>query len=214
MRLASSKAPTQLLVNDWETVLNVLLDDAAVTLLLDGEDPQGVRALFVRETPQLLPALAVLCQGYLVVDAEYRGPKRGRHQQIDEALKEMGWSGTTAEGCRRLLPGDLRKEFETVRTTGWWNDPFGLVTKDGDLVDERCREFRDAVVREWNAKWLGLMPKELRDLTGAVCSLKPRSDELDSEERLEPDERDQILATPELVAEAYRAIARRLMKEL
>lgn len=55
---------------EWELILETLAIPANREKLASGGDPEGIRRFFADEILDLLPALAILCQGYLAVHAK------------------------------------------------------------------------------------------------------------------------------------------------
>lgn len=163
-----------------------------------------------RVNMEVLPALAVLCEGYFVVHSEHGGPERehaSMKTDIGPALRAMGWNEGVAKVCRQLTLRDLGEAIKAVRTSKWWAAVFGLTTKEGTLSPDRCRKFCDAVIKEWDTAPSHAMPEDVGSLVAAVCSLVPGSKK---PKAVTAKERETILGKPRLVAGAYCAIAERL----
>jgi hypothetical protein len=80
------------------------------------------------ESRDYMAGLAILCQGYFIVHAEYRGvDKDWKDEEIASILEQIGWTslmdsnGSSASSVRT----NLGSELDRVRTAKWWLDVFG-----------------------------------------------------------------------------------------
>jgi hypothetical protein len=107
---------------------------------------------------ELLPALAILCQGFLAVTAGLAGDKVG--DEVKQALDVMGWD---AKRHTELVSGEEKRR--AVEDPGWWLDTLEL--RDGmELNMERWLKFTENLQDEWG-------PSDgLENLDGFKASLK------------------------------------------
>lgn len=89
---------------------------------------------------ELLPALAILCQGHLAVHASHR---IGRDSQtVELALKNAGWLNGEYS---RALEDDSK--LDAVRGVSWWLGTFGL--DHGDCLNQRWANLHSRIRAEW-----------------------------------------------------------------
>lgn len=122
--------------------------------------------LFADRAPsQRLMALAILCQGFLTVQArkEFDG-KWGPHE-IRKALEQMGWPDFMGklEGIKdpalELLTSTLIKQRPEVCKPSWWSS----------ILGESKSEFEMHVAYEWGVNHIGDCP-ELKLLVDTIYS--------------------------------------------
>jgi hypothetical protein len=89
---------------------------------------------------ELLPALAILCQGHLAVHAAH-GIGRGS-REVETALKSIGWH----DGEYGRLLEDATK-LDAVRNVSWWLSTFGL--EHGESFDLQWANLYAKVRGEW-----------------------------------------------------------------
>ena len=148
-----------------------------------GEKP----SCFFPPRPKFLPALSILCQGYLATNSKSPDPL------VQKALNEMGWSTFKNPSIQTDLSG---KKSETKKRS-WWLDPFDIdCRKSNKEIHRQIDKIHDQIVKEWN------VPKH-----GEVCScIKELTDALKKTILIEDE-------APPIVANAYLAISHRLAKE-
>jgi len=163
----------------------VTVEDATEILQYGcGVRPQPPSCCSRKPIQSCLPALAILCQGYLAVYAKEVGcPTSG---DVRLALQEMGW--------------DLKEHLELVRAkldavtpVQWWLDTFNLAVEERPDEEPRVapadwEAFKTATAIEWGAEPL---PSSLETLFDRLRACQP-------------------VDSPTVVAQAYRAIAEHL----
>ena len=101
--------------------------------LTEGNQP-AEKPTVLRQESAYLPALALLCQGYLATYAKaHMTEKDGNDSVMTAALDEMGWTGvhTQLTECP-----NWKQQRETVRSAGWWLDVFGAKAAVSQLVQQ------------------------------------------------------------------------------
>jgi hypothetical protein len=150
---------------------------------------------------ELLPALAILCQGYLAVHAEYNASNQGwGPPEIATALGLMG--GNNLAHLTKSLSSDYRRDkAQTLSAPGWWLEVFGLwdaaktsATQDAELWDQFERKLKD----EWQEDKYGAIDDSLLNpddpCNSMISSLRTN----------------QTLSSPGLIARVYCALVKRL----
>lgn len=121
--------------DDWEKILEDVLEDAKLRDLVSGNVPDNLRRFFAYQLTYLT-TLLLLCQGFLASWAEAHP---GKVEQIrtgtdaaappdlralGAALRQMGWLGLDDE-LRRSLPQDAGRRYSTreegVQNIAWWD---------------------------------------------------------------------------------------------
>jgi hypothetical protein len=104
-------------VQEWRIIIEHLLTSGAALKIVNGEIPSDMTKFFGSGTLEVLPALSILCQGYLIVCANQSNEK-----VVPEYLKR--WvSEQWAEMSKRVGVIDVQK-------LGFWN-VFGEKDTDG-----------------------------------------------------------------------------------
>lgn len=141
---------------------------------------------------ELLPAIAILCQGYLAVHAEC--------PEIEEALELMGWNNLS-ESNKTALIGNLKGQVETITAPQWWLEVFGLwdsakerAAQDAEIWDQFEQKLKD----EWQEDRYGCIDKSLLDPNDSSNSM------------IDTLRKNMFLSSPGLIAEAYCALVKRL----
>jgi hypothetical protein len=104
------------------------VDSAAVMQIiemLEGKriDPPSICMRPRTDSP--LSALAVLCQGYLSVNAECgAGLTDLERTAVESALERMGWNITSEDQSFKLMLKNLSIHKRRVNTASWWTRPF------------------------------------------------------------------------------------------
>jgi hypothetical protein len=117
------------------------------------------RSMFV-----FLTALAILCQGYLAVHAEYKEQdKDWKDQDISLSLEQMSWNSVD----KSMIPASLGKKESTekVRNPSWWWTVF-----ERDFEDRKS--LLAAVKKEWDESSDKEISKELEDLVKLIVAKK------------------------------------------
>ena len=136
---------------DWEEILDGLSHEENVKALVDGGDPNGLRRFFVHEAQDFLPALTILCKGYLAVHAD----DKTYHKDIGNALDLMRWTDFQNSASHTDL-GDKKNE---VQQPTWWLQAF-----------ER-ESFCDDMKKDWKATTgSDKLPDELNALLDAILN--------------------------------------------
>ena len=136
---------------DWQKIISGLSNPDNVKALVRGENPNGLRRFFVHQVMKHLPALTILCEGYLAVYAEDT-------DNISSALDLMGWTEfRKSEKGQNLVQQDLRDKKSIVQCSQWWLDVFEQESLDG------------AVKKEWKYKTgTKEIPTALNSLLAAI----------------------------------------------
>ena len=141
-------------------------------------------SLLKRSTFVFLTALAILCQGYLAVYAEYKEQqgKDWKDQDIAIALEQMSWNTVD----KSLIPSTLgeKEKIEKVCDSSWWWTVF-----DRDF--EERKGLLAAIKKEWDESSDKEISKELEDLVKLIVAKKE-------------------IKPPKMVARAYLALVEKL----
>lgn len=133
-----------------------------------------------------LTVLAILCQGYLAVNAKSENDKWGP-PEIQPALEQMGWPETMEdEAVRELLRDDLPDQRNVVAKSDWWLDVF----EPADDVAVQVKTLQEQLREEWNEGRDMHLPDEVTQLLEALTH--------------------GTLEVPSIVANAYCKIAEKL----
>jgi hypothetical protein len=147
---------------------------------------------------EILPAMAILCQGYLATYAAHRIGEGAL--EVQEALRKMGWD---AKRHAQLVKGE--EKLTAVREPAWWLDTFEL-RPDGKWNEAQWKKFSDKLQAEWG-RGEGL--EELADLKSSLAEWG-RAEGLEMQADLKSSQGKQGPPSVEAVAKAYVAIVRRL----
>lgn len=131
-----------------------------------------------------LPALTILCQGYLAVHAEYKEQQDKDWKDQDIALEQIGWDSVD----KSLIPRGLGKKesIKKVRNPGWWWAAF-----EDDFKNKDKKGLPVAIQEEWNTSTDKEISKDLEDLIKLIVA-------------------DNEVKPPEMVAKAYLALVEKL----
>lgn len=124
---------------------------------------------------EILPALSILCQGYLAVHAD----EHGKGEELGSALDQMGWS-------EDLTPDGSNDRVEEVSDLDWWQvfdgedhliekveEEWGSETGDLGAVEDLLKRITDADGRI--AEEQGTLKEEDRvTVADAYCKLAER----------------------------------------
>jgi len=72
---------------------------------------------------EYLPALSILCQGYLAVVAIEMGLGNGSNQIVEDALKQMGWNDEVAALCQ-YEESNFTDDENNIKKSISWQDVF------------------------------------------------------------------------------------------
>jgi hypothetical protein len=122
------------------------------------------RDLFPDKPAKYLPALSILCQGYLAVYAEKRHPDPGENEwkkepagaKIAAALRQMGWFKPEMRIKRELIKAEVDRKFLEICKAGWW-----------DIFEEEIEN--NNLVAEIDIECKGDLPMEIRSLVEGIC---------------------------------------------
>jgi len=121
-------------VPDASSIVGLIVDNIPADY--SGNAVLLVNMLSGRESLQILPALAILCQGYLAIHAA-NGEEE--NDLLKPALNQMGWFDLGDD--REKIDESLSKNKEQVKSANWWLAPFGL---DGlEMDDSKWNEFEE-----------------------------------------------------------------------
>lgn len=117
---------------------------------------EAIRPSFLEPLPSvsLLPALAILCQGYLAVHAACDPQKvNWDANKLRLTLERHTANGSGSYEALRalLLPTTLPAHLRQVRSPLWWRKPFFSLEYGGDALDDfKAQLFLSDVEKEWN----------------------------------------------------------------
>ena len=147
------------------------------------------------ENLHILPALSILCQGYLAVHAQCEvDDKDWEDKDIEHALVKMGWQDFVSEGKNTsLIRGDLgsKDNIDEVQKASWWYEDV--------FTDKNNKDYSSI---DWNSLE-GKIADECGKDVYDKSSIKTSFVEI---------RKDSKKNKPEIVAEAYNAIASELEK--
>lgn len=117
---------------------------------------------------KFLPALAILCQGYLA--AHFLWPQSAS-ANVKRALSMMGWTKfvETDEG-QAFAKMVVKKKGMTVKPE-WWQEIFGDIIKEEEQSPKST--FREKLDEEWGNMEL---PEEIAQLIDAILDQEPLKD--------------------------------------
>lgn len=155
---------------------------------------------------QFLPAIAILCQGFLFLHSVKGIREDEAHELLLRAQTKMGWPNLLKQpSFRHLLPPNLPEKLQQVARPSWWLRPF----QESPFPDGRQRssvvtDLRRSLKDEWD--------KAVRRLHGPNADPAIGESEwkrIDNLLRVLDDEAnvDNPVVTPRLVADAYCPIA-------
>jgi hypothetical protein len=190
-------------IERWQNLLKAVLNrnilDSWFNTSGQADDFTILNDIFLdRSTLQLLPALVILCQGYLAVHAMCKGPDvlDWSPEDIRSALDEMGWNALvsrTASG-EPMKPLDLSNQKQNVRRQSWWLQAFDVLDENQEMNPGRWGAFKDDLTREWIKGTNAGLPPELSTLLDLLGS------------------KDVEITPPRIVANAYCVIVQNLAK--
>ena len=144
---------TENLKTEWKEILWGLSDKLTVDALVRGENPEGLGHFFVHKVQDYLPALTLLCEGYLAVHIE----AKTCHTDIHQALDLMGWTTfRKSDRSKDLIQADLGDKKDNVQHPKWWLK----VLEQESLYDN--------MKKEWEAAGGGEMPDTLNYLLNTI----------------------------------------------
>lgn len=160
-----------------------------------GRDLNNLPPLLRPSSPcEALPALSILCQGYL---AAFAG--RDENQRTDElqsALTRMRFSEMPSD-----FVSDIAKRFSDLRSKAWWRSPF-----DGTNLEEDARiEAKDAAG--------GNVPTPILDLIKAILEGSEQQTLGEGDKPGSGDDSERQLAEANLVAKAFCEVEKLLSIE-
>lgn len=138
-----------------------------------------------KQENHILPALTILCQGYLAVHAEHKEQNKDwKDQDIAIALEQMGWDSVD----KSLVPQSFgeKESIEKVRNPGWWWAAF-----EDDFKNKDKKSLSVAIQEEWDMSGDKEISKELEDLIKLIVA-------------------DNEVKSPEMVAKAHLALVKKL----
>ena len=113
-----------------------------------------------------LAAVAILCQGYLAINAEESEKDEWGPREIRPALEQMGWpKAMEDDAVRGLLRDDLLDQRDDVAKADWWLDVFKL---KGNVATQ-VKTLRDKLKEEWNECSDPQLPDEITQLLDGLA---------------------------------------------
>lgn len=174
--------------HDWKIVLNEIRRSRVAENIVGKKCPANLVMYFDPPVAQYLPALAIMCQGYLCV-GEFLGKERAPEGPIVGALKKMGWTDLSQDDKDMVRSRLTRRNPKQVPGRGWWKQI--IPKKKKDIEDVKI--FLTSIERELDGcKGLDEMHRRaIEALVGYIVNEQP-----------DPD----VELAGEKVAEAYLSI--------
>jgi hypothetical protein len=137
-----------------------------------------VRPSFLIEPPvyDILPALAILCQGFLAVFAEQIvSPISEYSETLKLAFKLMGWSEImhNHDPILLLIRSKIIKGKENVTQVNWWLKVFNILDEELIISKEKMAKFKQKLEDEWEKTYAGKLPNQIEELFH-LLSTEPR----------------------------------------
>jgi hypothetical protein len=152
------------LESEWQEILSGLSDEATVKSLVRGGNPGRLRHFFEHEVQEILPALAILCEGYLAVHAECKSDKDWTDDDIAPALERMGWTDFMAregENLSLIKPSlGSQADIELVRGLDWWKGIFEDTASLKQRLEVEWREVTNSPVPNAVSELLKIISQE------------------------------------------------------
>jgi hypothetical protein len=194
-KLSSQPIPQIEHLLDRQSIINLAW--AAVPSNFNG-DAQELLELLKPQKLELLPTLAILCQGYLAVHAASADSEvpDWKSEDISQALDQMGWSVLVSrmDSTGLLIRPNLGTEKNNVRKQSWWLQTFGVLDECQKLIEDKWIGFKNDLMQECGKGAKAGIPAELNILLDALG-------------------KEESMVEPKVVADAYSAIAIQLSKE-
>lgn len=175
------------IVNRWDKLLKVLLDKSKIDAWLSGNADEILDEVFLT-TPSsfYLPAMAILCQGYLAFQYTFGDTKT--KVQVAKVLTHIGLNDRICADLRQSpIAENASKQLEQISTSHWWITGLGLDRMSGS-DDRGWSIFRTRINEEF-------LRHGNDDIPGSVINL---INAFNNQDRA-------IL--PEIVIDAYQSIA-------
>jgi len=137
---------------------------------------------------ELLPAIAILCQGYLAAHAALGWDTQDA--DIHRALDLMGWLEMADQDSAAKMRASLAGHVGDVRKARWWQEPFEAVGSQAEDAQKKWRECESRATEEFNIEKSKGRWEDIQPLLAAIG----KGEELDD---------------PRVVAKAYLALAER-----
>ncbi|HKP05007.1 MAG TPA: hypothetical protein VJU77_16770 [Chthoniobacterales bacterium] len=156
-------------------------------------DPEKPPSLLRLSSPsEALPALSMLCQGYL---AAFAGSNSDQHSDdLDRALDQMQFSEMPRE-----FASEIANRFTQIRQKTWWRSPF----EKANLTGETRTEAQDAGCSD--------IPKPILDLLKTIEEGDGQQT-LGHSNNLSDNDSQKLLAEADLVAKAFCEVEKLLLK--
>lgn len=176
----------------WRALLQDALDQNTLEKWFANPETRGISQALddvLRESRgyELLSALAILCQGYLAVQATPLPEENADSAQVWKALIRMGWTEFIRRPESKAVCQDLTEQKEEVKKQAWWRE--AIVGTRADVKKQLCNELRQ-----------NELPAELESLIDEII---PSGSQTDSKGELET-------VQPMTVSAAYLVLADRL----
>ena len=182
---------TQIETNDWVQILEVLRQPALLLELMEGRIPASLANYFTHQVTDILSALAILCQGYLAVQASPLPEESNDSPQVWKALVRMGWIDFMRHSDSRAVCQGLVKQKAEVAKQTWWR--VAITGTRSDVKKQLCKELRQ--VR---------LPAELESLIDEII---PDESQADIKEELETVQLTTVSAAYLVLADRLEATA-------
>jgi len=148
---------------DWEGIIVALVKNGVAKGIAEGTVPPALAKYFADRQHDVLPSLAVLCQGYLIAHISPKdtpdggGVWYGGSSAVKDAVQKMGWPDPSGEDRQLLIEqgkmaaSNRAEPRELVRNPAgeYWKPLAGLVDLEGQI----SREWDSEAVSE-DVKWL------------------------------------------------------------
>lgn len=155
--------------DDWQRILEILHQPANVANLMSGCIDTPHWEYFTQCSTAALSALAILCQGYLAVQATPLPEENDDSHKFWKALARMGWTEFMKRPESKVVCQDLTEQKEKVRKQAWWRE--AIAGTQADAKRQLCNELRQ-----------DRLPAELESLIGEII---PDESQADIKEEME-----------------------------
>lgn len=154
---------------DWEKIIGGCLSHQVLSDFSGGKTSSNLRQYFFREVLEVLPSLAILCQGYLAVCAEFKGKKTWCDEDIQPALEQMGWTKFIQDKGSEIIKQGFGcpEDWKGVTNPDWWLGVFCDKQDDHVLTDGEKKQLLEKLYQGVKAERKNASP-EIDKLIGLL----------------------------------------------
>lgn len=138
--------------DDWRHVLEFLTNKSLDACISQGELPDDVQKYFGAPIRyDMLPALSILCQGYLGVASEYRRQEKrvkDQGEDLKRALTDMQWDKVPHDIIEEHIGKEIADKWQEVQNPRWW-DVFELWDDGGEFSERTWHAVIDRIRQEF-----------------------------------------------------------------